>query len=206
MGNIAQAVFEHGSTTPDQVAVRAHGQAVTYGDLRDLSAAFATRVIDAGIQPGDRVLLIAPSIPEFVAAYYGLHAAGATLITLNVMSTAPEIDYVLGDAGVEPGGRVARRTPQPRPQPRQVATCPRGPWSLLTGGSGATASRRRSTDLTTTPRSSSTPPARPAARRAPSSASAGSRLSPAPPASASSSTATSIDRARRSRSSTSTVS
>jgi long-chain acyl-CoA synthetase len=44
------------------------------------------------------VVLIAPTVPEFVVAYYGLHAAGAVLITMNVMATAPEIGYVLDDA------------------------------------------------------------------------------------------------------------
>lgn len=100
MSNVADAVYEHAGSTPDRVAVRSGDRAVTYGELRDLVGAFARRVREAGVEPGDRVLLVAPTVPEFVAAYYGLHAAGATLITMNVMATTPEIDYVLDDAGV----------------------------------------------------------------------------------------------------------
>src|SRR6478735_1436092 len=98
MSNLADAVFEHASDEPTRVAVRAGDQSVTYGELRDLVASYAGRVAAAGVRPGDRVVLIAPTVPEFVVAYYGLHAAGAVLITMNVMATAPEIGYVLDDA------------------------------------------------------------------------------------------------------------
>ena len=98
MSNLADAVFEHASDGPTRVAVRGGDQTLTYGELRDLVATYAGRVAAAGIRPGDRVVLIAPTVPEFVAAYYGLHAAGAVLITMNVMATAPEIGYVLEDS------------------------------------------------------------------------------------------------------------
>jgi long-chain acyl-CoA synthetase len=98
VSNLADAVFEHAAEDPGRVAVRAADDTVTYGELRDLVASYAGRVVAAGIRPGDRVVLIAPTGAEFVAAYYGLHAAGAVLITMNVMATAPEIHYVLGDA------------------------------------------------------------------------------------------------------------
>ncbi|GAA4701943.1 class I adenylate-forming enzyme family protein [Nocardioides conyzicola] len=98
MSNLADAVFEHATDDPARVAVRAGDETMTYGELRGLVASYAGRVVDAGIRPGDRVVLIAPTVPEFVAAYYGLHAAGAVLITMNVMATAPEIGYVLEDA------------------------------------------------------------------------------------------------------------
>ena len=98
MSNLADAVFQHAAADPTRVAVRAGDTTVTYGELRDLVASYAAKAADAGVRPGDRVVLIAPTGAEFVAAYYGLHAAGAVLITMNVMATAPEIDYVLTDA------------------------------------------------------------------------------------------------------------
>ncbi len=98
MSNLADAIFEHAHDDPTRVAVRTGDRVVTYGELRDLVASYAGQVAAAGIRPGDRVVLIAPTVPEFVAAYYGLHGAGAVLITMNVMATAPEIAYVLEDA------------------------------------------------------------------------------------------------------------
>ncbi|MCH1868551.1 AMP-binding protein [Nocardioides sp. CFH 31398] len=99
MGNVADAVFTHASEHPERVAVRAGDREVTFGELRDRVASYAGRVHDAGVAPGERVVLVAPTGAEFVAAYYGLHAAGTVLITMNVMATAAEIDYVLEDSG-----------------------------------------------------------------------------------------------------------
>ncbi|TNC30943.1 AMP-binding protein [Mumia zhuanghuii] len=100
MSNVADAVFAHAFSEPDRVAVRAAGRETTFGALRDAAASLAARAAQAGVRPGDRVLLVAPSVPEFVAAYYGLHAAGATVITMNVMATTREVAYVVEDADV----------------------------------------------------------------------------------------------------------
>ena len=62
-------------------------------------ARLAGGLIAAGVEPGDRVMLVAPSVPEFVAAYLGIHAAGAVAVTPNVMSAVPELEYVAVDAG-----------------------------------------------------------------------------------------------------------
>src|SRR5699024_1761749 len=40
----------------------------------------------------------APTVPEFVQVYFGLHAAGVTVITMNTMSTRAEIAYVVEDS------------------------------------------------------------------------------------------------------------
>ena len=98
MSNLADAIFEHAQDDPTRVALRDGDRTMTYGELGERVASYAGKVVAAGIEPGDRVVLIAPTTPEFVVAYYGLHTAGAVLITMNVMATAPEIGYVLDDA------------------------------------------------------------------------------------------------------------
>jgi long-chain acyl-CoA synthetase len=100
MSNAAQAAWDHASSTPDRVALRGAGEPWTYGKLRDRAAAVAGRLREAGIGPGDPVLLVAPSVPEFAGAYYGILAAGAVAVTANTMSTRPELEYAGGDAGV----------------------------------------------------------------------------------------------------------
>jgi len=99
MTNIADYPWLHGETAGDRVAVRCGRERWTYRELRERIAAFGGAVRAGGVGPGDRVLLIAPSVPEFPAAYYGLHAAGAAVVALNPMATVSEIDYVLRDAG-----------------------------------------------------------------------------------------------------------
>src|SRR3954454_11561063 len=100
MSNAAQAARDHAASEPDRVALRGAGEPWTYGRVREHAAAVAARLRDAGVGPGDRVLLVAPSVPEFAGAYYGIHAAGAVAVTANTMSTRPELEYVGGDAGV----------------------------------------------------------------------------------------------------------
>jgi long-chain acyl-CoA synthetase len=99
MSNAAQAAWDHGTSDPDRVALRGAGEPWTYGRLRETAAAVGARLRDAGIGPGDRVLLVAPSVPEFAGAYFGIHAAGAVAVTANTMSTLPELEYVGSDAG-----------------------------------------------------------------------------------------------------------
>jgi long-chain acyl-CoA synthetase len=101
MSNAAQAFWAHATAEPDRVALRGAGDPWTYGRLRERAAAVAARLRAHGVEPGDRVLLVAPSVPEFAGAYYGIHAAGAVAVTANTMSTRPELEYVGGDAGVK---------------------------------------------------------------------------------------------------------
>src|SRR6202000_2326181 len=81
------------------VALRSGAEDWTYGRLRDGAARVAGGLRAAGVEPGDRVLLVAPSVPEFVGAYLRIHGAGGGAVTPNVMSTIPELEYVAADAG-----------------------------------------------------------------------------------------------------------
>ncbi len=99
MGNVAQLVWARAAEQPDALALRGSGRQLSYAALRDGAAAVAGATRAAGISPGDRVLLLAPSVPEFGALYYGLHAAGAVVVTVNTMSTPAELEYALEDAG-----------------------------------------------------------------------------------------------------------
>ncbi|AXT86136.1 AMP-dependent synthetase [Aeromicrobium sp. A1-2] len=98
MVNVAANVWTNAANDPDRVALRSSRGDLTYGQLRSASSRVAGAVKAAGLQPLDRVVFIAPSIIEFPVVYYGLHAAGVSVITMNTMATAPEIGYVLDDS------------------------------------------------------------------------------------------------------------
>lgn len=97
--NVAESTWRHAAERPAAVALSAAGEEWTYGRLREAAARFAGTLRARGVRPGDRVLLVAPSVPEFVVAYLAVHAVGGIAVTPNVMSTAPELTYVAGDAG-----------------------------------------------------------------------------------------------------------
>ncbi|MFF8973989.1 AMP-binding protein [Streptomyces sp. NPDC014995] len=88
----------HAAATPDNIALRGGTDEWTYRQLHDASVGYAGALTAAGLSPGDRVLLAAPSVPEFVVAYLGIQAAGCVVVPVNTMSTRAEVEYVLGDA------------------------------------------------------------------------------------------------------------
>ena len=98
MVNVASLVWKNAAANPDHLAVQSDSVQLTFDQLRQASGRVAAAVRSAGIKPLDRVVLIAPTLPEFAVLYYGLHAAGATVVTLNTMAPAAEIGYVLDDA------------------------------------------------------------------------------------------------------------
>ncbi|WP_072688197.1 AMP-binding protein [Rhodococcus marinonascens] len=100
MANVIDPVSHHSDTTPDNIALRGADSTLTYQQLLTEAVRYAGTLIEAGLSPGDRVLLAAPSVPEFVVAYLGVQAAGCVVVPVNTMSTRPETEYVLTDAGV----------------------------------------------------------------------------------------------------------
>lgn len=99
MANAALPIWTHARTQPDAVALRIDGDAWTFRDLRDASAAWAARLLEAGVAPGDRVLLAAGTRAEWVFAYHGILAVGAIAVTVNPGSTRSELRYFLEDSG-----------------------------------------------------------------------------------------------------------
>lgn len=97
MVNVVDDVWAHADSEPDRIAIRSPRK-ITFGELKKINQQVAGAVRAAGVDPLDRVLFIAPSIPEFPEIYYGLHASGVSVITMNTMSTEHEISYVLEDS------------------------------------------------------------------------------------------------------------
>ncbi|MFW0785891.1 AMP-binding protein [Gordonia sp. CPCC 206044] len=97
MPNLLDPVSRHAHLAPESVAVRGDHPNWSYSSLHARCLRYAGRLRMAGVVPGDRVLLAAPSVPEFVVAYLGVQVLGATVITVNTMSTEAEIGYYLDD-------------------------------------------------------------------------------------------------------------
>src|ERR1700756_5490513 len=99
MASVIAPVLRHAGTDPDHIAVRGAQGSWTYAQLRDAALVYAQALHTQGVGPGDRVLLIAPTGPEFVIAYLGIAALGAVVVPVNTMSTRAELDYFIADAG-----------------------------------------------------------------------------------------------------------
>src|ERR1700758_5608544 len=99
MTSVLTPVLRHAGADPDHISLRGAQRSWTYAQLRDAALAFAQALRTQGIGPGDRVLLIAPTVPEFVISYLGIAALGAVVVPVNTMSTRAELEYFIGDAG-----------------------------------------------------------------------------------------------------------
>lgn len=72
---------------------------ITWSRLLGAIGQVRDRLRDAGLQPGDRIALIAPTCPEFMTEFFGAQAAGLVVVAINPLSTTREIDYLLEDSG-----------------------------------------------------------------------------------------------------------
>jgi long-chain acyl-CoA synthetase len=96
--NLATILTETALATPDVPAHRFGGNATTYRELDEQSGRFAAGLLEAGLQPGDVVAVQLPNVPHFLVAYFGALKAGMTVLPLNPLLMAPEIEYHLSDA------------------------------------------------------------------------------------------------------------
>jgi long-chain acyl-CoA synthetase len=65
-------------------------EAWSYGELVRAAGSAATRLSEAGVRPGDRVLVLAPNSPELVASMFGVWLAGAILVPID-LRTPPAV-------------------------------------------------------------------------------------------------------------------
>lgn len=70
MPNVAAPIWTHAARNPDHPAVRSLDKSWSYEELRSHVAAWAGALREADIERGDRIVLIAPSVPEFAAVYH----------------------------------------------------------------------------------------------------------------------------------------
>jgi long-chain acyl-CoA synthetase len=97
--NVAVMLRESARRAPAKTAVILGETKLSYARLDELSDRAAASLAAAGVQPGDRVGLQLPNIPQFVIAYFGILKAGGVVVPMNVLLKAPEIEFQLRDSG-----------------------------------------------------------------------------------------------------------
>ena len=72
---------------------------VSYGAFFELSAQFAHVLVDAGLEPGDRLVAQVEKSPAALALYVACVIAGVVYLPLNTAYTTEEVRYFLADSG-----------------------------------------------------------------------------------------------------------
>ena len=74
---------------------------MTYRDLDAASDRFAAGLAALGVNPGDRVSVMLPNLPQSVVVFFGILKAGAIVVNTNPTYTPRELQHQLHDSGAE---------------------------------------------------------------------------------------------------------
>ena len=82
-----------------KTAVVCQDRRFTYAEFGDRVGRMAGGLRDAGLKAGDRVAFLSLNCHRLLEAYYGVLEGGCVLLPLNHRLAAPELAYILNDAG-----------------------------------------------------------------------------------------------------------
>ncbi|HEX8854093.1 MAG TPA: AMP-binding protein [Thermoleophilaceae bacterium] len=102
--NIASDVCD--KHPPDKLAMiwedwRGQERSVTFGELQGLSNRFANALEAHGVERGDRVATLLPSLPETAAVFLGIYKRGAILLSMSVLYGDEGIAHRINDSGAK---------------------------------------------------------------------------------------------------------
>jgi fatty-acyl-CoA synthase len=96
--NLLRTATRFGSR--DALVDVASGRRWTYAELAAQTGRLARAFMALGVQPGDRVGIWAPNVPEWVLTQYATARMGAILVNINPAYRTHELAYVLRQAGI----------------------------------------------------------------------------------------------------------
>ncbi|MFC7177559.1 class I adenylate-forming enzyme family protein [Halosegnis marinus] len=112
MSNLVADIEETAAAHPDATAIGFQGQEFTYEQFWARAGQFAQALADAGVEPGDRVGLYLPNLPQYVTAFVGTLRAGAIVVPMNPQYKSREISHLLSDSGAKAVVGLADLVPQ----------------------------------------------------------------------------------------------
>jgi fatty-acyl-CoA synthase len=83
---------------PDKTGIVDGDLRLTYADFRERAARLAGSLRALGVEPGDRVAVLAPNSSLLLISHYAVPAGGGVLVALNVRLHAAELGRILAHA------------------------------------------------------------------------------------------------------------
>lgn len=93
--NLASGLIDSTIQYPDHTAVACDDRKYSYAELERWSAKIAEILKAQGMRRGDKVMLLAPNVPEFTAAYYAILRLGGVVVPINTLLLPHEIADLL---------------------------------------------------------------------------------------------------------------
>ncbi|GHF78306.1 long-chain-fatty-acid--CoA ligase [Streptomyces thermodiastaticus] len=97
--SVAAVLAENARRRPHKTALVEGEVRHSFAEVWQRARAQAGALAERGVRPGDRVALMAPNTAEFPVAYYAIAAAGAVVVPVHLLLSAPEVEHVLKDSG-----------------------------------------------------------------------------------------------------------
>ncbi|MHC4597812.1 MAG: AMP-binding protein [Planctomycetota bacterium] len=92
---------ERAREAPRSPALLFEGKAIDYAEVDRLSNRVANGLAKLGVNPGDRVALMLPNVPEFIYVLFGVQKLGAVAVPFNTMYKGGEVVHILKDSGAK---------------------------------------------------------------------------------------------------------
>ncbi len=96
--NLGKMFADSCSTYKDNTALVYENSRISFSRMDAAVNSLANRLKSIGIGRGDKAALMLPNTPEFPITYFACQKLGAVAVTLNVMSTAYELQYLLDNS------------------------------------------------------------------------------------------------------------
>jgi long-chain acyl-CoA synthetase len=100
-GNVADLVTEAAARVPGHPALidPAAGRTLTWQQTEDAVNAFAARLAETNLRPGDRVGVALPGGASFCVALLGVLRAGGVVVPMSPELPGPELRHLISDSG-----------------------------------------------------------------------------------------------------------
>jgi len=85
----------------ERPAFHSMGRTISYAELERLSRAFGAWLQSRGLAKGARVAIMLPNCLQYPVAMFGTLRAGCTVVNVNPLYTARELEHQLRDSGAE---------------------------------------------------------------------------------------------------------
>ena len=85
------------STNPEKLAVVSGSTSFSFNEVHRRANGLMRHLAESDVKPGDRVVLLAKNVPQFLEIKVACMRQGAVLVPINFRLAAAEVDYIAQD-------------------------------------------------------------------------------------------------------------
>lgn len=99
--DIFAVLFKQAELSPQKEALVFQDERYTYAEILSRAAALAEQLKNAGVKSKDKIGLLFPNYPDYIASFFAVCGLGATVVPINPLLKSEEIAHILADSQAE---------------------------------------------------------------------------------------------------------